>query len=60
VVPKSGCPQPRGHLRDAPGFTDISGMVRPGGSRLSLVIELLAVGGILLIVAGVVLALLSG
>jgi hypothetical protein len=35
-------------------------MVRPGGSRLSLVVELMVIGGLLLIVAGVVLALLSG
>jgi hypothetical protein len=35
-------------------------MVRPGGSRVSLVVELLVAGGLLLIVAGVVLAVVSG
>jgi hypothetical protein len=35
-------------------------MVRPGGSRVSLVFELLVIGGLLLIVAGLVLAIASG
>jgi hypothetical protein len=38
----------------------MSGMVRPGGSRVSLVVELLVIGGLLLIVAGLVLAIVSG
>jgi hypothetical protein len=60
VVPNSGCPQPLGHLRRAPSSTDTSGMVRPGGSRLSLAIELLVIAGLILVVVGAVLALLSG
>ena len=35
-------------------------MVRPGGSRLSLAVELLVIAGLILIVVGAVLALLSG
>jgi hypothetical protein len=38
----------------------MSGMVRPGGSSVSLVVELLVIGGLLLIVAGLVLAIVSG